>query len=92
MRLAILEYKIGMCAFMIFIVIILVAILMCIFAIITDKNNDKRVHKNILCGYRDNNNCNNVIDRSNIRNERSNPRMEDEVVEDLIICDMLGLF
>ena len=92
MRLAMLEYNMGICCFMIFIGMIFCAILICLFAIITGKDNDKRIDKDVLCGHRSNNNSNNVIDRDNRWNQRNNPRTEDEVVEDLIICHMLGLF
>ena len=94
MRLALLEYNMGLFGFGIFAGIIFTLILMCIWGVFRkeDNTNDaKGTDTNTLERDRSVGVNNYNSSREYWGNNYNNYRESEEVIEDLIICDMLGL-
>ena len=93
MRLALLEYNMGLFGFGIFAGIIFALILMCIWGVFRKDDDDKRTDKTL----RERNNDVGINSINNDREYRCNnyngyrESKSEEIIEDLIICDMLGL-
>ena len=90
----ILEHNIGMFGFAIFIGIIITLILMCVWGVFKDDNDDdKRNNKNSLYGYNSMHISNSINSSRNNNNNNHHHTIfkDEELIEDLIICDMLGL-
>ena len=89
MRLALLEYNIGLFAFGIFAEIIIGLFLVLILRV--SKNNERN-NKNAFRRNRSYNTNISSASRNNRCLDRYNKRLStEEIIEDLIICDILGL-
>ena len=98
LNLMILEYNIGMFGFAIFIGMIITLIIMGIYGVFRkDEDNNNGNNKGIDKNTRERNNSCGIDNSNNDREYRSNNYNDyreseiGEVIEDLIICDMLGL-
>lgn len=94
MRLALLEYNMGLFTFGIFAGMIIALILMCIWGMFKKDDDNERINKTL----RERNNGVGINNINNDREYRSNnydnyrESGTEEIIEDLIICDILGLF
>ena len=91
MRLALLEYNIGLFGFGIFAGMIIAMILMCVWGVF--RKDDKGTNKDILHGYNDMGVSSIDTTRKYRCNSYNNYRESatEEIIEDLIICDILGI-